>query len=396
MSEDIDDIVDNLDLKPEHLSIHAINPFVEHNSASRSQMFGSHLSQTLVTEGMDTKNILTGVEQELGKYTKQIITESDMEILHIIPRYRSIENPNYHVETTIVYKNLETQEIDYFNIRPYETLHQTHGFKMKPTKQAKEIRIGNRIPKDTILYDSVAKTDDGDYNFGTNMNVCFMSHPSVAEDGVMISKSSLEKLTFHVWEKRVINIGTGGFLINLYGDDDHYKPFPDIGEKVHDNGMLACVRKHNTNLSPVLLTKKALQTVDYITDTPVYSRDNTGIVTDIKVVRNIAMPNNLYTGMNEPLLKYNSLLVTYYKELLDVEESCSKRYKNVLYSHKLQNLLMEARAMVVGDHTPTGNRGAPKLRYTYKANDIDNYRIEFTIRTTITPTKGNKITDMHG
>ena len=50
-------------------SIIGMNPFLDCNSASRIQMYGSHLGQKLVIAGLEEPLQTTGMNIEFGKYT---------------------------------------------------------------------------------------------------------------------------------------------------------------------------------------------------------------------------------------------------------------------------------------------------------------------------------------
>ena len=45
------------------LGIASLNPWIDHNSASRLQMFTAHLGQKLVVDGMTERYCQTGMEQ---------------------------------------------------------------------------------------------------------------------------------------------------------------------------------------------------------------------------------------------------------------------------------------------------------------------------------------------
>ena len=397
------DEIDKIPLKSEHIGIHAINPFIEHNSSARSIMLSGHLSQTLSIEG-DEQRVTTGINQEVGKYVKRIEADCDMRILSIIERFRQTmgedgikESP----ETTVIYMDVSTLEIGHFILKRYDKLHNYFGFKYNPTKDISKIAINNVIEKGTVFMNPASVKDDS-YNMGLDLNVAFMSHPSVSEDGVMISKSAIKRSKFNIYETRIVTFGEEGYMLNAYGDEDNYKSFPDIGERIRHDGLLLATREHDDDLSPVLLSPKNLSKIDFVSDNCVYVRGNEGVVVDIDVQLNEYELKHLYDYMNPQVFKYLNANISYYKELLDEEDRIRKdfysKYKTYTPTFKpdLQNLLIRARASSPGDHIPKNNRGKSSLKRTYKKHLLDTFRIEFTIKYEITPDISAKYTDMHG
>jgi hypothetical protein len=62
-----------------------------------------------------------------------------------------------------------------------------------------------------------------------------MTHPAIAEDGILISSDVLHKFAYKTYETRVVEWGAKKFPLNLYGTAFNFKAFPDIGE------FLGCV-----------------------------------------------------------------------------------------------------------------------------------------------------------
>ena len=65
-----------------------------------------------------------------------------------------------------------------------------------------------------------------------------------------------------------MEFGANEFPLNLYGDDLHYKPFPEIGEAIREDGLLMALRRFDANLAPAMVSRRDLQEIDYLFDTP--------------------------------------------------------------------------------------------------------------------------------
>lgn len=389
------------ELHPEMLGIQALNFAARHNSASRSVMFGSHLSQRLVIEGAEEKRIQTGIEQEFGKHTFSVKMPANGQVIKIIHRYPlGIDQDSlpFNPETIIIYENDDTKEIDFISIPYYLSLHQFFGFKYELKEAAQQLRPGAFIPKDTIFADSPGVAENSGYKYGTNMNIAFMSIPSVSEDGVMISKSALNKLKFRIYETRVVEFGAGQFPLNLYGTKDLYKPFPDIGDNLREDGLLMALRTYDNDLMPVEMSVYDTMEPDFTFDKGVYVRGGEGKIIDIKVMRSNNPIRQLPETMCLQIERYSKALLKYHQEIVATEQQLRYERKKkfgeakLKLSPRLHRLVVESLAIV--NHNATKHK--QNLNLLHRKAPIDEYRIEFIVEYVMTPTIGYKITDSNG
>jgi len=398
--------VNNTDkeLSIEHLGITALNPFSQHTSSSRLAMFAGHVSQRLVIDKPEEKRIQTGLEKEMSKYTFNIKMPNNGRIIDFIHRYPpgvGKESLNFNPETIVIYEIEETKEIDCFTIPYHASYHQVFGFKYEPKDSISKIKPGAFIPKDTIFADSNSVSENGGWMFGTNLNVAFMTVPSVAEDGFMISEDVLDKFKFRIYETRVVEFGSSNFPLNIYGSRDHYKPFPDIGEYISDtrnDGILMMLRDYDETLSPVDMSIYDTMEPDFLFDKAVYVRGGNGRIVDIKVVSNNKPIRNLPEEIIEHIEKYRKAYDKFNHELIRIEQRLraerKKKYgvDKLNMTPKLHNLIVSALAAVNYD----SHKSKYPLNVLYRQAPIDEYMIEFTIEYEITPDIGYKLTDMQG
>lgn len=389
------------ELHPEMMGIQGFNAFSRHNSASRSYMFGSHISQRLVIEGAEEKQIQTGFEKQFSKYTFNVKMPANGQIIKVIHRYpMGIDKDSlpFNPETIVIYENDETKEIDYISIPLFASYHQFFGYKYDIKDSVSKLKPGAFIGKDTIFADSPGVSENGGYMYGTNLNVAFMSIPSVSEDGVMISRSALQKLKFRIYETRVVEFGAGQFPLNIYGTAGEYKPFPDINSPIREDGVLMMLRTYDNDLMPVEMSIFDTMEPDFIFDKAVYVRGGSGRVADIKVIANNNPIKQLPNGMSEQTDRYAKALLKYHKEIVDTEASLRYDRKRkfgeskLKLSPRLHRLVVESLAVVNHDEA----RHKQNLNLLYRKAPIDEYRIEFVIEYVMTPTIGFKLTDIHG
>ncbi len=390
------------EMRLEMMGIQGLNSFSRHNSASRSYMFGSHISQRLVIEGAEEKRIQTGLEREFSRYTFSVKMPTNAQIIKVIQRYPpgvDKDSLPYNPETFVIFENDKTKEIDYISIPAHASYHQFFGFKYDlKYDQISKLRPGAFIAEGTIFADSPGVTENGGYMYGTNLNAAFMSIPSVSEDGVMISKSALEKLKFRVYETRVVEFGAGQFPLNLYGSKDVYKPFPDINDFIRNDGLLMMLRNYDNDLMPVELSVFDTMECDFTFDRGTYARGGEGRIVDIKVISNNNPVKQLPDAMCPQVDRYSKALFKFHKEIVDTEAQLRYERKRkygeakLRISPKLQRLVVES--LAITNHKEAAFK--QNLNLLFRKAPIDEYRVEFVIEYVMTPTVGFKLTDVHG
>ena len=383
------------ELHRELLSVCGLNPWHQHDSSARIAMFTSHLGQMLPIHGATERAFQTGMEAEYGKYTFNVAMPCDGKIVKIIERYRadlSQESIKENPETIVIYEDVDTKVLGYFSLTTYKSNHQYFGFRYVAKEGIRQLREGQFIRKDTVFLDSPSVTDEGGYKFGVQANVAMMSHPAVAEDGVLISEEFAEKLKYNTYETRVIEWGTEEFALNLYGTVDNPKAFPDIGDPVRPDGILMALRSCEPGiLAGIEQSIYDVMEVDYTFDNIVYANGPGGKVVDIKIEHDINNSNFSDKNMDKQVQKYDSVRRTFYRKIVDFYNSMKKlRGESLHVTPELHNLVVQALAVV---NEGPGHQRVTKL---YRKVPLDIYRIEIVIEYTHKPGVGSKLTDLHG
>jgi len=394
-----DDSVD-MSIREELVGIHAIQPFLPHISAPRSIMVSSQLSQVVTLTNGDERIIQTGLENQFGNYTYSKKFDTDVRIIALVDRYNGIDanSVNETVEITVIFENLETGEIDYLDVPNYHSLHQYFGFEYQwNTELLNTLNNGSVVKKDTVLADSPTRKEGG-YAFGLNANICLLTIPETAEDGVVISESTAKRLSYKVYEKRTVEYGIDSFPLNMYGDEENYKAFPEIGERINDDGVLMVLREYDSELSPALTSINDVKDFNPMFDKAIYVKGKGGRIVDISLTTNPRFKKETYNNTNDLADKYANSLIEYHKKLLDVyrklESDHYKKFRNnnMPISDKLNKLILNSLAIVNPDNKP--------IEKTYKNERQDLYRIEFVIEYDYAEkggvALGAKITDLSG
>ena len=380
-------------LRPDLLSVCALNPWPGNDSSSRVQMFSSHLGQKLVVKGATERFCQTGMEAEFGKYTINVKMPVDGRIIKIIDRHKKTigaDSINENPQTVVIFEDERTKEVGILNLSKFCSFHQYLGFEYKAQPGINKLVPGAFIPKDTVFLDSPAITDNGGYAYGVECNMAFMSHPAVSEDGIMISSDFLDNFSFKTYENRVVEWGSKRFPLNLYGDINNYKPFPEIGEYIRDDGLLTMLRTNEKDLAVVEQSIYDLMEPDFIFDKAIYVNGLGGRIVDIRVQHEETTTSPTPFGMEKQIDKYDRARRTFYHEILsEWRRLRTARGEALAITPEFSRLLVEAHAAVADSATE-------KISKLYRNAPLDDYRVEFVIEYVNTPTIGFKLTDCHG
>lgn len=385
----------DLMLNHKFFSAAAINSCIEHNSSPRGLMMSSHISQALVLIDSRENILQTGMELEFGKYTISKKLKTTSEVISVIKRYQTMNSKQEVSEYIVIYRELETGMVNSMSIPYANRYHPYFGFKFDINKDIETYVRGTVLDKNTYLAKTPSLKKNGGYALGKDVNICNMTMPNNDEDGFIVSKSLLNNFKFKLFETKTIDVGEDSFLLNLYGDEDNYKPFPDIGEVVNETGAVFASRAYNDKFGPILYGKSSVRSFDPNFDRAVYTKGPGGKVIDVKVYRNNRKKKMLPTNTDVQCEKYASALVSYHKQIINVYESLNREYhktfgRDLEVGPNFNTLLVESYGIVESDNPKT------KLKKMYRKETLDIYRIEITIEYEITPTIGFKLTDLSG
>lgn len=397
MATKYSDVTSPNELRIEYLGINGLCTFPFADSSARSVMFGTQVSQRIVTDKCDRKLQLTGLELRMADSTAKITMPHDGHVLAIIPKFRHAPvagSIGFNPKTIVIYERADNNHIDYFELPHYGSFDPQFGFRYHPVDHNQNlIRTGAFIPKDTV-FSETPSTRDGYFDFGFNTNVAFMSHPAVAEDGFVVSEEFLDERKFHMYEKRAVSFGRTNYPIKVHGE----KMYPDIGDYVEKDGLLMTLREFDLDTLVVDMSEAALRHNDFYTDESVYVRAGyRGKVIDIEVYRNNQI-DKMPEHFCEQTQKYYKANLLFHRELVDVFHRlrAERRRKygpqaDITLTPKCQSLMTFAVAI-----TEQEEKDAGKVQFIYRKEEIDQWRIVFTIEYEMTPDINFKLSDSHG
>jgi len=280
-------------------------------SSSRSIMFTSHLRQFVNLVNPDPPKVFTNYENLVGKYsTGYYKAERELEVIDKIPKFEDGINDD-HLYLLFMYD----KKNDHYSIiekRCVEDLTEKYGFAYKTTG-IDEKEIGDTIEKGELLYSTTSYDDDLNYMYGTNVKVMYAIDNDTIEDAIKVSESFAKRMVSKEVETIKISLNDNDILANIYGDNDNYKSFPDIGEDIVNKIICAKRRIHNNQIL-YDLKKSNLRKINFSNDVLFY---NSGKVVDINIYCNKPLEEIEDNIFNQQLRKYLILQKKYHKKVYD-------------------------------------------------------------------------------
>lgn len=313
----------------------AMQPFANTNSGSRKIMFEIQLEHALPLLNPEVPIIQTGYENRYGDESSSIIkAPNDLEIVDKIYKFES--NPNHHYY--LITRNLETGEFDYIERKCYYHSTEAYGY-LYNNSTLDVLDIGYEVKSDEILRTSYSFDEYMNRCDGVNLLTGYIGKDKSMEDGIEISETAAKKLASPLVREVRVLINDNDLLLNLFGNEQDYKSFPNIGENI-DGGILCAVRREKTEECLYM------QSIDRFSEILMSDTKYTveGQIVDISVHCN--NPETLGE-------KYSNRQVLYYyndhrrfnKDIIESVHRLKHCYgSNIVMSNKLEKLYEDAKS----------------------------------------------------
>ncbi len=384
----------------------ANNSFSPFNTASRKQMGCKFFSQTPPLLEADPKIFYTGQEQQYGQYNVGATMPSSGIIRKIIPLYRNLSNNSYSPMSLVIYEECgDDAEVPGKICSVEVTTHYTDNksFGLKFNKMP--VEVGKFYEKDYPLTQIPAIHESGQYCYGKELIVAYMSMAAVTEDGCLISKSCAKKLGIYQTKTATVNFGEKAFMLNAFGDEKKYKGFLDIGDHTDDTGLLFALRDYDPLFEHINMasTRIGKDSIDCDNDRPYYGLPNAEIV-DIRVTKKPDEDHSFIpTGMREQIDKYYNQRVAYYKEVLEYYFKMKRARKHDGMAFRINNhfngVVREALEYAGNNKDRKVNGQSIKkknIKYAYSRKLLDSVKLEIKYAKPLYANVAIKISQMHG
>ena len=345
-----------------------LQPFKPANSGSRALMSSIHAEHFMVLSNGEVPIIQTGFETEFGENSTSYVTsDANYEVLHKINKF-SFNNNHYY----LIIRNIDTGEYDVIERVTYKHNTESYGY-MWDNSRLDELHPGSKIYKDEVIKTSKGFEEFGNKMNGVNLITLYLSCAQNMEDSIIISETAAHKLETNLIKSTSITINDNDILLNLYGDSNHYKTFPDIGERTR-NGIFCSIRRVENNNILFSLSQSRQRDI-MISDRNILLD---GYVCDIDVYCNT---DNL--GESE----YNSQLYKYYNEKINfcnqVNAYVGPLAMNGKLSYNLKKLYSRCRDSING-------------KEFFKEKPFNNVIMEVTVMQPLPMECGDKLSDRYG
>lgn len=346
-------------------------------SSGRSIMFTSHLRQFVNLVNPSIPKVFTNYENSVGKLsTGYYKAKHDYEIYAKVSKFEDGELDN-HLYLLFIYD----PKIDRYDVITKENvrnLTEKFGFACN-TDVIDSKEVGDKIEKNEILYRSTSYDENMNYRYGTNVKVMYALDNYTIEDAIICSESFSKRLISKEIELVSVSLNDNDILCNIYGNNDTYKAFPDIGEPVNDK--ILCAKRRIFN-SQVLydLKKSNLRKINFMNDIMYYIDGN---VIDINIYSNKNLNEIDDNVFNHQIRKYlvmqNNFYEKVYNVCYDIIHSGSKYSKDILYYFKKAKNILD-----------------PNTKYREESSAFSNMIIEFLVERDAPLTIGQKISGRQG
>lgn len=326
--EDVNKEIERIQTKEQILGKTLMQPFTANNSGSRKTMFCIQIEHSLPLLKPEIPYIQTGYENRFGDYSSSIIkSDSNYEVVGKISKFT--DRPDFHYYLLI--RDTETNELGVLKRISYNHMTESYGY-LYNNSAIDILKIGDMIEMDDVLRRSEAYDEYGNRCDGVNLLTTYVAMEKNMEDGIIISESAQKKLGSPLMKEVNVIINDNDIPLNLHGDNNYYKAFPEIGEEIED-GILCCIRRDNTDEALFTQSWENLKRI-MISDEKITVK---GKIIDIDILSN--SPESLKEkSSHEQLLKYYNEKRRFLYELTTTVQKCMEIYGCTRMSDELQKL----------------------------------------------------------
>lgn len=289
--------------------------FPAYIDSSRTIMDVNHQLQRVIVDHTEFPYVFTNSENMFGhRSTYNIVAKSDLDVYRIIPKFRGLHIESSKQPAIIIFFNRDKDEYDLIYKQDVQNLPEKYGFQYDH-HVLDELREGDVLRKGTTLTRPTSYDKFDNYGFGQNVNFMYRLDMYTIEDAIVVSDRFAKSFVSTEVELVKVPINENNFLGNIYGDSEHYKCFPDIGEDIKDNRL--CTWKTLNNSQILFDMKSANMGRPMASDTNFY---NTGTIVDIDIYSNKRRDEIPNTEYNQQILRYIDMDIAFHEEVRDVTQ----------------------------------------------------------------------------
>ena len=173
-------------------------------------------------------------------------------------------------------------------------------------------------------------------------------------------------------------------MLNLYGDVNNYKTFPDIGEKINDK-IICSTRRIDNDQIFFDFKESNLRKINFSNDTLCVEGSSGGRIVDINVYSNKSLEEMQENEYHEQLNYYYENELRYYQEIYDYLKDIV--LNNLPHTIELNRLYKKAKEILNKD---------VKWCEVQTKKPFSNVILEFVVARETPLKKGSKVTGLYG
>lgn len=313
-----------------------LQPFNNTNSGARKIMQGIQKEQAIQILDAETPLVMTGFENQFGEYSSSFI-RSDEEYTVLAKIYKNPQN--YWI---LAYDTMN-MKLHCFHRISYVHVTEMFGYNLD-TRYLDSLKPGDTIKKG----DNVIRSSSFDFAMnkcdGINLTTVYMAFGLTTEDPIVLSRSAAERFVSPLFDNIQIIINDNDIPLNLYGDDENYKSFPDIGEYVRD-GIFCAVRRERKD-DEALYAQSCEKLRQLMMSDETYISSDNGMVIDIDVYCNNT--EKLDVMYNYQIAKYYDLQMKFCRNLVDTVTTFLKAHPRYSMTYDMQKIFMKCKNSING------------------------------------------------
>lgn len=349
----------------------AMMPFSASNSGSRKLMYGSQLEQKLSLISPDVPYIMTGYENEFGRHSSSYLTvDYDLEVIGCVPKFSFCPKHHYYMFAL----DRENGVIHIFERKEYKHITENYGYLLN-NDAIDYMNPGTFIPKGTVIQKSTSFDEYDNRMDGKNLLTMYSSCEETMEDAIVISESASKKLASPLVKKVRIVVNDNDIPLNLYGDSETYKIFPDIGEETV-NSILCGFRREKKEECLFSQSYARLRELSISDERYTVA----GRVVDIDVYSNAPEKLEEYVH-NAQIKRYYDEKIRLANEVLDMLQPYASA--GCTFDYDLQKLVSDCRGVLSG-------------KQYFSERVFSNIELEVTIIEEIPVLRGDKLSNRYG
>ena len=342
-------------------------------SSARSAMLTQHLVQALVPNNPEVPGVTTGYEHMFGEFSSSYKkTDKRLSVIKKIKKYDD------HIYTLLVQD--KNGEFDIIERNEVKHLAESYGYRYN-NEVIDSLKQGDKISKDTILYKSPCLDEYGNYRYGVNAKCVYVVSQETIEDAIVVSESFAKKLSTTKVDTCTVMLNDNDLFLNVYGNNEDYKAFPDIGEKMK-NSVLCATRKKNKTLDQLNMKNSALRKL--FPNDDIYQFQDNYYVADIQIWSNKPYEEIPDIPEYKQFRKYYKLTIDYYTEIYNIFGKIINT-PGAKYTKEFSRLYAKARDFL-----------DPTCKYAEDEKIFSNAIIEFTVYKSVKLFRGCKLCGRYG